>query len=670
MAAPALVDVELAAAGENEGEKESRKKTLSLIPLIFIIFFEVSGGAYGAEPTVQAAGPLLAMIGFVVFPFVWSVPEALITAELATAFAGDGGYVSWVTAAFGPFPGFLMGTWKYFTCVINNAAYPVLCADYLSRISHRFSGGSAVRDGTITGLAVVLSLVNYTGLAIVGWGSVALGLAAMAPFVVMAAAALPKIRPERWLRLPETRMTRADWSLYLNTLFWNLNYWDSVSTLAGEVKNPKKTLPRALLTAGLLICIGYLVPLLATTGALQLSQDQWTDGFFADAAGKRSSLLFYLSFSIGYLFVCLSLSLARSLSLSIYRYFSFPRPKYQSLPIILSPSISYLCLSVCLSVCLSLSHTFSSPSISLRPDTFLPLSSSILVALSLNESLALFSSTLSLFTYLYISPSVSLYTFSVFLNVYNSHSQSPSICIPLAISTSLYIFPSLYQSPSLSLCLYLSLLFILSHFVFLRQIYPSVNPSTYRSIQYLSLGPKIRHDRGQMAQGVRGGRRRSVGHRAVRGGAERVLIPAAGHGGFGPPPALPGRPIGVVRHAVAGHHRVDGHHAGFHLHEVRRHRRGGQLHLRAEHAAGVRGLPLAAAEEAAAEAALQSARQHAVARRHVHRALRLHRARHVHGQLENVRRQRRHDLARRRSLLSIQGPQGQEMARLRRPPLH
>ncbi|XP_078437205.1 putative polyamine transporter At3g13620 isoform X2 [Wolffia australiana] len=285
MAAPALVDVELAAAGENEGEKESRKKTLSLIPLIFIIFFEVSGGAYGAEPTVQAAGPLLAMIGFVVFPFVWSVPEALITAELATAFAGDGGYVSWVTAAFGPFPGFLMGTWKYFTCVINNAAYPVLCADYLSRISHRFSGGSAVRDGTITGLAVVLSLVNYTGLAIVGWGSVALGLAAMAPFVVMAAAALPKIRPERWLRLPETRMTRADWSLYLNTLFWNLNYWDSVSTLAGEVKNPKKTLPRALLTAGLLICIGYLVPLLATTGALQLSQDQWTDGFFADAAG-------------------------------------------------------------------------------------------------------------------------------------------------------------------------------------------------------------------------------------------------------------------------------------------------------------------------------------------------------------------------------------------------
>ncbi|XP_078437226.1 putative polyamine transporter At3g13620 [Wolffia australiana] len=292
MAPAALVDVELAAPGENGNESESdsqgphgRKNMLSFVPLVFIIFFEVSGGPYGAEPTVQAAGPLLALIGFVVFPFVWSVPEALITAELATAFPGDGGYVTWVTAAFGPFPGFLMGTWKYFTGVINNAAYPVLCADYLSRISRHFSSGSAVRDGTITGLTLVLSLVNSTGLTIVGWGSVALGMAAVAPFLVMSAAALPKIRPERWLRCPETKMTRSDWSLYLNTLFWNLNYWDSVSTLAGEVKKPKKTLPKALFSAGLLICIGYLVPLLAATGALQLSQDEWTDGFFADAAG-------------------------------------------------------------------------------------------------------------------------------------------------------------------------------------------------------------------------------------------------------------------------------------------------------------------------------------------------------------------------------------------------
>ncbi|KAB2632091.1 polyamine transporter [Pyrus ussuriensis x Pyrus communis] len=37
---------------------------LSLLPLVFIIFYEVSGGPFGVEDSVQAAGPLLALVGF------------------------------------------------------------------------------------------------------------------------------------------------------------------------------------------------------------------------------------------------------------------------------------------------------------------------------------------------------------------------------------------------------------------------------------------------------------------------------------------------------------------------------------------------------------------------------------------------------------------------------
>ncbi|RVW48637.1 putative polyamine transporter [Vitis vinifera] len=84
-------------------------KKLSLIPLIFLIYFEVAGGPFGEEPAVQAAGPLLAILGFLIFPFIWSIPEALITAELSTAFPGNGGFVIWADQAFGPFWGSLMG---------------------------------------------------------------------------------------------------------------------------------------------------------------------------------------------------------------------------------------------------------------------------------------------------------------------------------------------------------------------------------------------------------------------------------------------------------------------------------------------------------------------------------------------------------------------------------
>ncbi|CAA6662867.1 unnamed protein product [Spirodela intermedia] len=273
-------------AGENGNQKSTprRKNQLSLIPLIFMIFFEVSGGPYGEEPAVQAAGPLLAIIGFLVFPFIWSIPEALVTAELATAYPGNGGYVVWVTEAFGPFPGSMMGNWKYLSGVINNAAYPVLCSDYLSRISPRFGTGGGWRDGAIIGFTLALSFLNYTGLTVVGWAAVALAAVALAPFTVMGAVALPKIRPGRWLRTPEGRMGRSDWSLYFNTLFWNLNFWDNVSTMAGEVEQPQRTFPRALLGAGLMTCIGYLVPLFAATGALNVPQEDWSDGYLADAA--------------------------------------------------------------------------------------------------------------------------------------------------------------------------------------------------------------------------------------------------------------------------------------------------------------------------------------------------------------------------------------------------
>lgn len=75
-----------------------------------------SASASTTQDAVSSGGPLLALIGFCVLPFFWSVPEALVTAELATAFPEDSGYVAWVTAAFGPYWGFQEGFWSW--CVL------------------------------------------------------------------------------------------------------------------------------------------------------------------------------------------------------------------------------------------------------------------------------------------------------------------------------------------------------------------------------------------------------------------------------------------------------------------------------------------------------------------------------------------------------------------------
>ncbi|GLJ04643.1 hypothetical protein SUGI_0000480 [Cryptomeria japonica] len=260
----------------------SKSKKLKLIPLIFLIYFEVSGGPFGEEPALQAAGPLFALLGFIIFPFVWSIPEALVTAELATAYPGNGGYVVWAWAAFGPFWGFLMGWLKWVSGVINNAAYPVLCLDYLKIIFPVFSHGR-IRIVGILVYMLVLSYLNFRGLTIVGWAAVILGMVSLMPFYLMFFCSIPKLKPSRWGARPQGHV---DWSLFFNTLFWNLNFWDNASTLAGEVEHPQRTFPRALLCAVLMTCVGYIVPLLAGTGALELNQALWNDGYLADAAGR------------------------------------------------------------------------------------------------------------------------------------------------------------------------------------------------------------------------------------------------------------------------------------------------------------------------------------------------------------------------------------------------
>ncbi|KAK9163699.1 hypothetical protein Syun_004601 [Stephania yunnanensis] len=252
---------------------------LTLLPLIALIFYEVSGGPFGIEDSVKSGGgPLLSLLGFLIFPLIWSLPEALITAELATTFPENGGYVVWISAAFGPFWGFQQGFWKWFSGVMDNALYPVLFLDYLKHSLPIFSTLIA-RIPALMGITVSLTYLNYRGLNIVGFSAVALAVFSLCPFVVLGVLSIPRIRPRKWIVV---NWGNVDWRGYFNSMFWNLNYWDKASTLAGEVEEPSRAFPKALVGAVVLVVCSYLIPLLAGTGALESSASEWSDGYFAE----------------------------------------------------------------------------------------------------------------------------------------------------------------------------------------------------------------------------------------------------------------------------------------------------------------------------------------------------------------------------------------------------
>ncbi|KAK4491141.1 hypothetical protein RD792_001865 [Penstemon davidsonii] len=251
---------------------------LTILPLIALIFYEVSGGPFGVEDSVKSGGgPLLSLLGFLIFPLFWSIPEALVTAELSTSFPENGGYVLWISSAFGPFWGFQEGFWKWFSGVMDNALYPVLFLDYLKHSFPIFNNMIA-RIPALLGITFSLTYLNYRGLHIVGFSAVLLACFSLFPFVVMAVLSIPSINPRRWVVVD---YKKVNWRGYFNSLFWNLNYWDNASTLAGEIENPSRTFPKALLGAVVLVVCSYLIPLLAGTGAVETDPSDWSDGYFA-----------------------------------------------------------------------------------------------------------------------------------------------------------------------------------------------------------------------------------------------------------------------------------------------------------------------------------------------------------------------------------------------------
>jgi amino acid transporter len=67
-----------------------------MFALACLIFFTTCGGAFGLEPLIGAVGPGLAVVLIILTPVLWSLPTALMVAELATLMPEEGGYYVWV----------------------------------------------------------------------------------------------------------------------------------------------------------------------------------------------------------------------------------------------------------------------------------------------------------------------------------------------------------------------------------------------------------------------------------------------------------------------------------------------------------------------------------------------------------------------------------------------
>lgn len=219
----------------------------------------IGSGIYRVPSTVAAnAGGEWPMISAWLAGGAVALSGALSLAELAALFPRAGGLYAFLYEAYGPLPAFLFGWLLLIINPAQQAAVALVFAEYLGRLV------------TLTPLQVQLVAVavivltaaaNYRsvrgGALIVGVFSsakvLALGAIIVGAFVLrpLAVGASPR----------EVAVAGASWSgfgLALVAVLWAYDGWQDGTLVAGEVRDPGRSLPRGLIGGTLLVAVVYL----------------------------------------------------------------------------------------------------------------------------------------------------------------------------------------------------------------------------------------------------------------------------------------------------------------------------------------------------------------------------------------------------------------------------
>jgi amino acid transporter len=257
-------------------------RRMTLLPLVGALYFMVSGGPYGLEEIAHKVGFGGAIAVVLATPILWSLPTALMVGELAAALPEEGGFYTWVRRALGPFWGYQEAWLSLAASVFDMAIYPTLFVLYLARIAPGLASSPLI-VGIL--FIAVASAVNLGSARAVGEGSAVMTALLLAPFVILAVLAFHSAAslPASSLAAHPPEGGPPDFSGALLVAMFNFMGWDNASTVAGEVENPQRVYPVAVLTAVALIALTYVVPLGAMWAA-GVDPAGWDTGAWVDVA--------------------------------------------------------------------------------------------------------------------------------------------------------------------------------------------------------------------------------------------------------------------------------------------------------------------------------------------------------------------------------------------------
>jgi amino acid transporter len=216
------------------------------------------------------------------------IPGAMVINELSSRFPEEGGLYVWSKEAFGDFHGFVAG-WTYWIYTVFYFPGLLLASASMSAYLFGARGAALSQDRPFlltvsVALLLVAVVLNIIGLNIGKWLQNAGGVATYLPLLMLAAIALLVF----WRHGSATHFT---WANIMPA--WNLdtvNFWSQiafaftglelVSSMSEEVRDPRRTLPRAVFGAGAMIAFMYIAGTFAILSLISAAELDPKSGVF------------------------------------------------------------------------------------------------------------------------------------------------------------------------------------------------------------------------------------------------------------------------------------------------------------------------------------------------------------------------------------------------------
>ncbi|WP_088040892.1 amino acid permease [Bacillus sp. EAC] len=266
-----------------------------------------------------------AIFYWIVAALIYFIPIGLIVAELSTTYPNQGGMGVWVRKAFGEKASFLC---SWFFWIANFTYYPSLLLTTTIAIAYGINHPQLATNPMQTSIISsiifwIVTLLTLKGTKMSGrLASIGAPLGVIVPAILIFGFGFYSMfngEPSATNFTHETIMPNNisfGTIMFLSTLMFGFSGAEMLGTIAGNVKNPQKTFPRAIFITSIIIAFVYILATVAFQFVITISSDQTATALylFADKVTTQFGLHFSLSQLLG---ICFLLAFVGSLSFLI-----------------------------------------------------------------------------------------------------------------------------------------------------------------------------------------------------------------------------------------------------------------------------------------------------------------------------------------------------------------